>query len=694
MERPPADTPRRGNRLARERSAYLRQHADNPVDWYPWGEAALARARELDRPLLVSIGYSACHWCHVMERESFADPETAALMNRLFVSVKVDREERPDVDQIYMDAVVRLTGQGGWPLTVFCLPDGRPFYGGTYFPPEPRHGMPSFRDVLRAVDEAWRERRGQVEEAAERLEAALVAVPPPASELPCGREALRRAARAVLARADPIHGGSRGAPKFPTVPHLELLLQAEEVLPPEEGQAALDHVLRTCRAICRGGLRDHLGGGFHRYCVDEDWGVPHFEKMLYDQGQLLSILARAWNRGGGADRDLEAAIRETAAYLDRELARPGGGFAASQDADSEGEEGRYYVFTPEEVASVLPPAEAERFCAAYGIRPGGDLEGGGCVLRRRPGVDPEGFREARAALFRARDRRVPPAIDPKVVLGWNALAVSGLARAGSLLGAPGLVARATRLARFLLGMRDGRGRLLRVRDEGGARIPAFLDDHAALLAALLDLARADAPEPWLPAAVEVAEALLEHFGDPATGDLYLAPADAEALPRRPRSEQGGATPDAAGLAAMGLIRVAALSGREDLRDAARRLLRARALDAERAGEAFAELARAAWLEEREVATAVVAGDPADPRALRLAEAARRALAPEDAVVIAAPGSVPAGLDPSLVAGRGLRGGRPAAYLCRGRVCSAPLGEPEEIARAAAPPAPGGGAPPS
>ena len=682
MHTPPPDPAGSTGRLAREPSAYLRQHAGNPVDWYPWGEEALARARELDRPLLVSIGYSACHWCHVMERESFSDPETAALMNRLFVSVKVDREERPDVDQIYMDAVVRLTGQGGWPLTVFCLPDGRPFYGGTYYPPEPRHGLPSFRQLLLAVDESWRERRAQVEEAADRLRNVQVALPRPATGLPRGREALARAARALLRLADPVHGGSRGAPKFPTVPHLELLLRAAEVLSVEEARAAREHVLRTCAAFCRGGLRDHLGGGFHRYCVDEAWGVPHFEKMLYDQGQILAILAEAWNLSDRSERDFEAAVRETVAYLDRELARPGGAFAASQDADSEGEEGRYYVFTPEEVAAVLSPAEAEAFCAAYGVRPGGDLEGGGSVLRRRPEVEPERFRRARAALLRARDGRVPPAIDPKVVLGWNALVVSGLALAGSLLPDPDLVGVARRVARFLLGMRDGYGRFLRIHDAGGSRIPAFLDDHAALLAALLDLVRADGPDPWLPAAVEVAESTLERFADPATGDLYLSPEDAEALPLRPRSEQGGATPDAAGLTAIGLERLAALTGRGDFREAARRVLRARAAFAERAGEAFPALVRAAWLEERGVGTAVVVGDPADPRTGGLAGAARRLLAPEDAVLVVAPGRVPPGVDPELVLGRAPRAGQPAAYLCRGRSCSEPVVEPGELARAA------------
>jgi uncharacterized protein len=490
---PESPDERPSNRLARETSAYLRQHMHNPVDWYPWGEEAFERARREDRPLLVSIGYSACHWCHVMEHESFEDEETAALMNRLFVCIKVDREERPDVDQVYMDTVTGLTGHGGWPLTVFCTPDGRPFYGGTYFPPEPRHGMPSFQQVLQGVERAYSERRSEVLESAEQITTALGRRQGGAAEHVPGSQTLANAALRLLQRADPEHGGFGGAPKFPTPTTLDTLLAAQDVLPERKAREALDHVVKTCHQMSRGGLYDHLGGGFHRYTVDAHWCVPHFEKMLYDQGQLLRTYVEAWRRSGARDDDLLWPVRETVAYLEREMAGPEGGWFASQDADSEGEEGRFYVWTPEQVEAVLGVERARPFCETYSVTPRGNFEHGTTVLYDRTRRPRGELRDEREALRARRSERVAPATDPKRVTSWNAWVVSGLARAGSLLGEPSWTLSAARAADFLHGrLRDDQGRLLRIFDGGRAHVTGFLDDHAALLECCLDLHRAGA----------------------------------------------------------------------------------------------------------------------------------------------------------------------------------------------------------
>jgi uncharacterized protein YyaL (SSP411 family) len=651
----------------------------NPVDWYPWGPEALERARQEDRPLLVSIGYSACHWCHVMERESFEDAETAALMNRLFVNVKVDREERPDVDRIYMDTVTALSGHGGWPLTVFCTPDGRPFYGGTYYPPEPRHGLPSFREVLEAVERAWRTRGDEVRRSAAQIVAALGRRPTGVASEPPGVATGVRGALRLLQGADPEHGGFGSAPKFPTPAYLDLLLAAVDHLPDPKAREALDHVALTCREMARGGVYDQLGGGFHRYSVDAHWGVPHFEKMLYDQGQLLRTYAEAWRRTG--DDDLAWPVRETATWLLREMAAPDGGFFASLDADSEGEEGTFYVWTPPQIEAALGRARAEAVCAAYGVTADGNFEHGTTVLRdvaRRPRAELAG---ERAELLRARASRPPPGTDRKRVAAWNGLAISGLARAGSALGEAELVGAAAAAAEFAQARLVGAdGRLHRVFDGERARIPAFLDDHAALLEAFLDLHRAGAGERWLAAALGLAEAIAARFYDAGEGDLFLTPADGEPLVQRPRSDHDGATPGSTGWALLGILRVAALAGRADLGRIAERVLRSHAFVLDRAPESEPTLARAALLAERGLSVAVIAGDPEADATRALAARARRVLGPEDGLVVVAPGAAPPpGLDPTWLAGREPSGGRPTAWICRGVACSLPVTEPEALA---------------
>jgi uncharacterized protein YyaL (SSP411 family) len=667
------------NRLCEEASAYLRQHMHNPVDWYPWGREALDRAAADDKPLLVSIGYSACHWCHVMERESFEDPATAALMNERFVCIKVDREERPDLDQIYMDAVTRMLGHGGWPLTVFCKPTGEPFYGGTYFPPEPRHGMPAFRQLLAGVADAYAQRRDQVETAVEQI---MRVLDPPvengSGEAP-GARSVAQAARALLGAADRVHGGFGSAPKFPTPTYLDLLLAAADALPPDEAKDAVSHVAFSCREMARGGVYDHLGGGFHRYAVDAHWGVPHFEKMLYDQGQLLRVYAETWRRTGQSDEALIWPIRETVDFLRREMSAPDGGFYASLDADSEGEEGKFYAWKPEEIVRVLGEQRAAEFNPAYGVTAAGNFDGATTVLRERTGDRRGRFAQEREALRQARNARIAPGTDRKRLTAWNGLLISGLARAGSLLDDDGMLDDAVAAADFVLEkLIDDAGRLLRTYDLGRARVAGFLDDYAAMLEACLDLQRAGADERFFAAALRFADAIATRFFDPRAADLFLAPSDGEPLVVRPRSDHDGATPHSAGLATLGLLRAGSIAGRSDLRDVADRVLRSHAARLERSPEALPSLARAALAAERGISVAIIVGNPQDEATRALAARARALLRPEDAVVVVEPGTSPVGVDPAWISGRNSVGGRPTAYVCHGTECSLPAFSPDEL----------------
>ena len=678
MAHDPEQPERSANRLANETSAYLRQHMHNPVDWFPWGPEALEQARRDEKPLLVSIGYSACHWCHVMEHESFEDPETAALMNARFVCIKVDREERPDVDQIYMDTVTGLTGHGGWPLTVFCTPDGRPYYGGTYYPPEPRHGMPAFREVLEAMDQAYRERPDDVEKSAAQILAHL-AKRPSGDAPPPGADCLAQGSLRMLQRVDPENGGFGGAPKFPTPTSLDGLLAGVDVLPERKAREALDHVRLTARRMARGGLWDHLGGGFHRYSVDAHWCIPHFEKMLYDEGQLIRTYAETFRRSDFAGEDLEWPVRETIAYLERELAAPDGGWFASQDADSEGEEGRFYIWTPPQIEAVLGAERAGPFCEAYGVTERGNFEHGTTHLNDVGDAPRERFAEERSALYRARADRIAPGTDEKRVVSWNALTVSGLARAGCVFGEAAWIERAAAAADVLLErLRDADGRLLRIFNAGRAHTTGFLDDHAALLEACLDLHRAGAGDRFLAAARALADAIVARFFDDAEGDLFLTPCDGETLAHRPRSDHDGAMPHSPGLATLGLLRIAALAeGGDRFRQVAERVLASHAFLLARAPEAYPTLTRAAAVAERGIAVAVILGAAgADTDAL--AARARAVLAPEDAVVVT-PGPCPPGIDPHWLLGREARDGRATAYVCRGHTCSLPIIDPAALA---------------
>ncbi len=568
------------NALARETSPYLRQHAENPVDWLPWGAEAFALARERDVPVLVSIGYSACHWCHVMERESFEDPATAALMNAEFVCVKVDREERPDVDAIYMDAVQGMTGHGGWPLNVFLTPEQLPFYGGTYYPPEPRRGMVAWTQVLQAIAETWRENAAEIRSGGERLRAQLAggAGLEPSSR-PITAAALDSAVQALGQTFDEANGGFGPAPKFPQASVLELLLL--------RGGERI--ALRTLRAMAAGGIHDQLGGGFARYSVDASWTVPHFEKMLYDNALLARAYLHGWQTSG--EQALLEVCLGTLGWAMREMRGPEGGFYSALDADSEGVEGRFYVWTEGQLRDALGE-DAPAAIAWLGVTAEGNFsdphhpEPGLNVLSARGPEPPEEIRRRiRRRLLQKRSERVRPGLDDKRLTAWNALMIAALAETGAQLqaGAPGgpegpsgdeLLGAAASCAEFLLGtMRDGQGRLLRSYNDGRAKITAYLEDHAYLLEALLVLFEASCEERWLDAAIETAEQMIGRFSDPGQGGFFTTAADGEELIARRKDLEDSPTPAGSSSAANGLLRLSQLTGRADFEAHALSVLR-------------------------------------------------------------------------------------------------------------------------
>ncbi|HYC82072.1 MAG TPA: thioredoxin domain-containing protein [Solirubrobacterales bacterium] len=672
------------NRLAAETSPYLLQHQNNPVDWYPWGEEALARAREEDRPILLSVGYSACHWCHVMERESFEDEATAAYMNEHFVPVKVDREERPDDDAIYMEAVQSMTGHGGWPMTVFLDPDGVPFYGGTYFPPDESRGMPSFRMVMEAVVDAFATKREAIRERAPEVRQRLGAIgavePRPGG---AGEAELAQATERLLAAADRQYGGFGGAPKFPPASSLELLLARGE----------REVVRETLDAMLAGGIYDQLGGGFARYAVDRVWLVPHFEKMLYDNGLLATTYLHGWQAFG--EERYRRVCEETLDWMLREMRGPEGGFYSALDADSEGEEGKFYVWFPEEIRALLGEEKAAPLLDCYGVSERGNFEGAN-VLHRAQGAtapEPPGLDAARARLLAAREERVRPGLDDKRLLAWNALAISALAEAGAVLERDDYVAAAQECASFVWEtMRDDAGHLLRTYKDGEARLNAYLEDHAFLLEALLTLYEASFERRWFEAAGEVAEAMLTRFADPERGGFFSTSSDHEELIVRRKEVGDHPIPSGNSAAALGLLRLAALSGERRYRDAAEGIFGLFAKPASEHPDAFAHLLRAidfATARVREVALVAPAdadGAAADGgRAAADGGAVGAAVADLAAVVraeyrphlVLAAG--PEGAEqPPLLAGRTLLDGRPAAYVCENFACQLPVSDPVEL----------------
>ena len=672
------------NRLARETSPYLLQHAHNPVDWYPWGDEAFERARRENKPVLVSIGYSSCHWCHVMERESFDNPAIAELMNSLFVNVKVDREERPDVDDVYMKAVQLLTRHGGWPLTVFLTPDREPFHGGTYFPPVDRHGLPAFPRVLRAVADAFRERPDEVAKATSQLREGIVGFErvEPGPDAPDGRLALK-AAEALLSHVDHENGGLGGAPKFPHSQAFQLFLRQHRATGRRE---FLDAVTLTCSRMVRGGLYDQIGGGFHRYSVDARWLVPHFEKMLYDNAQIPRLLLEAFQVTG--DPELGRAVEETLDYVLAEMRHPEGAFFCATDADSEGAEGKYFVWTPAEVRTAVDAADLDLVCRYWDITDEGNFEGHNIphvtisidqvarMFGRTPGDAWAALRRARTALYAARARRVPPLRDEKVLAAWNGLMIGTMAEAGRVLGAERFVRAARDAGDFVWTHMHRAARLLHVWAAGSAKQEGFLDDHALLLAGLLDLFEASGDRQVLERAIVLAGLLDEWFHDPVDGGYFFTPRDGESLLARSKPGADGSLPSGNAVAAHALLRLHHMTGDDLPRQRAEEILRLFFGAAARNPFGYATYLQALelWTEgPTEVVVVGAAGAP-DTTAL-LAEAARVYL-PHRVIVRATPGDR-APLAPAR--DRPLHGSTATAYVCRNFACSAPVNEPAALA---------------
>jgi hypothetical protein len=677
------------NRLAGETSPYLRQHADNPVDWYPWGDEAFDRAREQNRPVFLSIGYSACHWCHVMAHESFENPDTADALNAAFISVKVDREERPDVDAVYMEAVQAITGSGGWPMSVFLTPDRRPFFGGTYFPPDDRHGTPSFRSVLAALSDVWGNRRDEVEEQADQLSEAIatrsVIARPGAQSSALGSlggdgqgiDLLDIAVKELTTRFDPEWGGFGPAPKFPQPTLIDIALRHSLRQAAGHPDPSRPMAVTTLDAMAAGGIHDHLGGGFARYSTDTQWLVPHFEKMLYDQAGLLRAFLHGWQVTGRAD--YRRVVEDIVAYVSRDLAGPRGGVRSAEDADSEGVEGKFYVWTPDQAAEAIkggslrpgedPSPILEAVAAWFDITEAGNFEGA-TILRRPVGAPlggPPEVEAGRRLLFEARGQRVRPGLDDKVLTEWNAMYASALAEAASATGNPDWEHAAVAIGTFLSDhlRRPADGRWLRSwQAEGGARHLAYAADYGWLVDCFTRLGELTGRAVWTERAVEVADSLLDLFHDDQDGGFFTTGHDAEALLVRTKDLFDGATPSANGVAALALVRLGAITGSDRYRRAAAEIVDLLGELLVRHPTAFAYTVEAADLLRRGLTEVVITGDRPD-----LVAVARRQWIPDAVLAWGEPTPSP------LWEGRD--GDR--AYVCRNYACRVPAAEPEVLA---------------
>ena len=674
------------NRLANETSPYLLQHKDNPVDWYPWGEEAFALAKELDRPVFLSVGYSSCHWCHVMERESFENHEIAALMNDLFVNIKVDREERPDVDSIYMSAVQSMTGHGGWPMSVFMSPDGAPFYGGTYFPHEDRGGMPSFPRVLAAVAEAYRDRRSEITQSAARIVSAISSQSRSRMSIePMAQSMFHSAYRHVAPEFDWQNGGIGLQPKFPQPMMYEFLLTHAEL---QGNAAAGDFADLTLTKMARGGIYDQIGGGFHRYSVDSVWLVPHFEKMLYDNGQLVSLYLHAWQRVG--DSFFAKVVEETLNYLDREMRHgPTGAFYPATDADSEGEEGKFFVWQTPEMDAVLGVELSNVAKTYWDATRFGNFEGQNILYMHRSDesvADDLGLSvdeliskiaEAKRQLYAARLGRVPPMTDDKVITSWNALAMSGFAEAGAAFGREDWVEIAVKNAEFIFDrlVRDD-GRVMRsckADSDEPAVILGFLEDYAYLANALTHLYEATFDLRWLERAEQLCDGMIELFWHPADGVFYDTGADQEKLIIRPRDTFDNAQPSGGSAVSMALLRCAEFTGNTDLERIGAANLRTMRELMERAPSAFAWWLQGAEFYASAIKQVVIVGERDDPDTQALVDEARRGFNPDRIVALMEPDeAAETGTGLPLFEGRRMINGQPTAYVCKNYACELPV----------------------
>jgi uncharacterized protein YyaL (SSP411 family) len=671
------------NRLVNETSPYLQQHAENPVDWYPWGEEALKFAQEMDRPIFLSVGYAACHWCHVMAHESFEDPAIAAIMNEHFINIKVDREERPDIDSLYMDAIVALTGQGGWPMSAFLTPEGKPFYGGTYFPPTPRYNIPSFREVLLHIAREWKENRDRLLEAGSRLTQHIAqTIPLRPDHDTLDPASMDQAAENLLRSFDWNNGGWGGTPKFPQATTIDFLFRRHFR---SGDRLALEMATHTLKHMAAGGIYDHLGGGFHRYAVDNYWLVPHFEKMLYDNALLARTYLHAWQiTGEGIYRKV---TEETLGFLLREMRSAEGGYFSSLDADSEGEEGKYYVWTTDEIREVLSNSTlAEVFIAAHGVSDAGNFEGRTVLFRP---MDEEAvaqqfqlsleettrhLSEARALLNARREARIRPATDDKVLTAWNGLTLIILAEAARALDREDYLNAAQSLASFLLENLLVDGRLTRSWRAGRARYNAYLEDHAALGLGLLTLYQTDFNPKWYEEAVERAEEIMAHFVDP-DGGFFDTRDDHEPLIARPKSIHDSPIPSGNTLACTLLLELGALTGNTTYIIPAESALRAMGHRAATSPSAFA-----GWLENIDFSLGptlqlALLGPPGEERMGEFVRVTSQQYIPRLVVAAGHPGTQYA---PPLLEGRDMVDDLPTAYLCQGFTCKLPTNSPQEL----------------